>query len=111
MPNYNTCGQCQYLDLNSKTSVGYVCVCKNKCWRSTTAHLKQRSAPACKQFCPKAGTKIITKENMQKKLYKDGYFTALNDFSRALNTYSVYNYNGKPINVLEVARKLKEAQQ
>jgi hypothetical protein len=55
------CGQCRYLDLNDKHSVGYACRCPHKKFgNTTTAYLKYKSTPACKCFVQKDTEQVLT---------------------------------------------------
>lgn len=44
------CGECKYLDLSEKTTVGYVCNRPNHRWLTSTSHLKYKWSIACKAF-------------------------------------------------------------
>lgn len=46
----NKCGDCKYLDLSEKTTVGYVCNRPNHRWLTSTSHLKYKWSIACKAF-------------------------------------------------------------
>lgn len=44
------CGECEYLNTNIKTSVGYKCERPNFRHTTNTGHLKYKHTPACKGF-------------------------------------------------------------
>ena len=46
----NKCGNCKYLDLSQKTTVGFVCTRPDHHWRTSTSHLKYAWTIACKAF-------------------------------------------------------------